>query len=85
MGDLPVARPLPARRTAQTQNKRIQTSMSQVRFEPTIPVFEQPKTVHALDCAANVIGIRPRLLPSKFFPIHNSPIILPFDAMKYRY
>jgi hypothetical protein len=25
-------------------------------FEPTIPSFEQAKTVHALDCAATVIG-----------------------------
>jgi hypothetical protein len=27
-----------------------------VRFEPTIPVFERTKTVHALDGAATVIG-----------------------------
>jgi hypothetical protein len=26
------------------------------RFEPTVPVFEQAKTVHALDRAATVIG-----------------------------
>jgi hypothetical protein len=44
-------------RTTQTQNKRTQTSMSQVGLEPTIPVFEQAKTVHALDRAATVIGI----------------------------
>jgi hypothetical protein len=31
--------------------------MTQVRFEPMIPVFEQVKTVHALDRAATVIGI----------------------------
>jgi hypothetical protein len=37
-------------RTTQTQNKRTQTSMPQVRFEPTIPVLERAKTVHALDC-----------------------------------
>jgi hypothetical protein len=30
--------------------------MSQVGFEPTIPVFERAKTVHALDRAATVIG-----------------------------
>jgi hypothetical protein len=30
--------------------------MSRVRFEPTIPVFERAKTVHALDRAATVIG-----------------------------
>jgi hypothetical protein len=39
-GDQPVARPLPGRRTAQTQNKHTQTSMSQLGFEPTIPAFE---------------------------------------------
>jgi hypothetical protein len=31
--------------------------MPQVGFEPTIPVFERVKTVHALDRAATVIGI----------------------------
>jgi hypothetical protein len=30
--------------------------MSQVIFEPTIPVFEGAKTVHGLDCAATEIG-----------------------------
>jgi hypothetical protein len=25
-------------------------------FEPTIPVFERANTVHALDCAATVMG-----------------------------
>jgi hypothetical protein len=30
--------------------------MRGVRFEPTIPVFERAKTVHALDGAATVIG-----------------------------
>jgi hypothetical protein len=39
MGDQPVARPLPAHGTAQTQNKRTKTSMPQVGYEPTIPVF----------------------------------------------
>jgi hypothetical protein len=53
--DQPVARPLPAHRTVQTQNKRTQTSMPEVEFEFTIPVFERPKTVHALDHAATVI------------------------------
>jgi hypothetical protein len=50
-GDQPITIPLPAHRIAQTQNKRTQTSMPQVRFEPMIPVFEQAKTVHALDGA----------------------------------
>jgi hypothetical protein len=30
--------------------------MPRVGFEPTIPVFERAKTVHALDGAATVIG-----------------------------
>jgi hypothetical protein len=30
--------------------------MPQMGFEPTIPVFELTKTVHALDRAATVIG-----------------------------
>jgi hypothetical protein len=30
--------------------------MPLVEFEPTIPVFEQAKAVHALDRAATVIG-----------------------------
>jgi hypothetical protein len=55
-GDQPVARPLPKHRTTQRENKRKQTSMPVVGFEPTIPAFERAKTVHALDCAATVIG-----------------------------
>jgi hypothetical protein len=46
-----VARPLPTHRTTQTQ-----ISIPQVGFEPTNPVFERAKTVHALDSAATVIG-----------------------------
>jgi hypothetical protein len=38
-GDQAVVRPLPAHMTAQTQNKRIQTSMRQVGFEHTITVW----------------------------------------------
>jgi hypothetical protein len=51
-GDQPVARQLPARRTTETQNKRIRTSMPLMGFEPLIPVFERSKMVHALDRAA---------------------------------
>jgi hypothetical protein len=47
-GDHPVARPLPIHRATQTHNKRTQTSMPLVRFEPTIPVFERAKTVRAV-------------------------------------
>jgi hypothetical protein len=43
--------------TTQTQNKRTQTSMPRVGFEPTITVFERTKTVHVLGCAATVIGL----------------------------
>jgi hypothetical protein len=46
-------------RTTQTQNKRRQTSMPRVGFEPMTPVFEQAKTIHALDRAATVIGSIP--------------------------
>jgi hypothetical protein len=62
-GDQPVARLLPTHRTTQTQNKRAQTSTPRVGFEPTIPVFEGAKTVHASECAATVIGI--------FWPINH--------------
>jgi hypothetical protein len=54
--DQPIARPLPAHRTSQTQNKRIQTSIPQVGFEPANPVFEPSKTVRALDYVTTVIG-----------------------------
>jgi hypothetical protein len=47
-------------------NKRTQTSMPQVGFEPTIPAFERPKTVHASDSAATVNGLivtkRPKII-----------------------
>jgi hypothetical protein len=56
MGDQPIARPLPTYRTTQTHNKRTQTCMPRVGFEPTMPEFEKAKTVHALDRAATVIG-----------------------------
>jgi hypothetical protein len=54
-GDQAVARQLSIHRTTQHQNKRTQTSMPEVSFEPTIPPFERVKTVHALDRAAIVI------------------------------
>jgi hypothetical protein len=57
-GDQPIARPLPIHRITQMHNKRIHTSMPRMGFEPTIPVFERAKTVHALDHAATVIGDR---------------------------
>jgi hypothetical protein len=57
MGDQPVTRPLPTHETTQTQNKPTQTSMPRVGYEPTIPLFECAKTVHALGRVATVIGI----------------------------
>jgi hypothetical protein len=39
-----------------TDTEDTQISMPRVVFEPTIQVFEQAKTFHALDRAANVIG-----------------------------
>jgi hypothetical protein len=71
-GDQPVARSLPTHRTAQTQNERTQTSMPQVRFEPTTPVFERTKTVRALDLAANVIGHISRLTPINLQQRHDT-------------
>jgi hypothetical protein len=56
MGDQLFARPLPKHGTTQTQNKH-KTSMPLVCFEPTTPVFERVKAVHALDRAATAIGI----------------------------
>jgi hypothetical protein len=56
MGDQLVARKLRTHRTTKTYNKRIQTSMPRMGFEPTIPAFERAKMVHALDRAATVIG-----------------------------
>jgi hypothetical protein len=53
MGDQPDSRPLPTQDN--TTQKNVDTSM-RVGFEPIIPVFEQPKTVCALDCMA--IGIK---------------------------
>jgi hypothetical protein len=55
-GGQPIARPLPIQRTTQIQNKRTQTSMPRVGFEPMIPEFERAKTGHASDRVATVIG-----------------------------
>jgi hypothetical protein len=70
MGDEPVARPLPTHRATQTQNKRTQTPMPWVWFEPATSVFKRTKTVHFLDRAASVIGdftynVNIKKIPSK--------------------
>jgi hypothetical protein len=54
--DQTVVRPLPIHRTTQTQNKRTQTSVPRVGFEPTTQVLERAKTVHALGRAVTVTG-----------------------------
>jgi hypothetical protein len=46
-GDQTVARPLPTPEQ-HSQNKRTQTSMPRVGFEPTMPVFERAKTARPL-------------------------------------
>jgi hypothetical protein len=43
-------------RTTQPQNKRTQTSMPRVGFEPMIPVFGTGEDGLYLDCAATVTG-----------------------------
>jgi hypothetical protein len=40
--------------------------MPPVRFEPTIPVLERAKMVHALDRAATVLGLKLPVLKAKF-------------------
>jgi hypothetical protein len=58
MRDQPISSPLPTYKiTKKPQNKRTQTSMPWVGFEPTtlLLVFDGAKAVHALDRAAAVI------------------------------
>jgi hypothetical protein len=43
--------------------------MPQVKFEPTIPVFQRAKTVHALDRAAAVIVVMVTNPANKLFDI----------------
>jgi hypothetical protein len=50
-GDYPLAMALPTHRTTQTLNKCTQIYMPEVWFEPTIPLFEWAKTVHASERA----------------------------------
>jgi hypothetical protein len=68
-GDQPIARPLPTHRTTQSQNKRTQTSMHCMEFEPKIRASERAKIVHALDRASTVIG-PVDTTPSYFSKIH---------------
>jgi hypothetical protein len=79
-GDQPVAKSVPTRRTTQTQNQRTQTAMRRVAFEPTTPVLERAKRVHALDCVATVIGLL-RFQPTYVFPV---PILNEFWKSVYK-
>jgi hypothetical protein len=75
-GQQAVTRPLSTHRTTQTQNKRTQTSMPWLGFEPTISAFQREKTVHAIDGAAllsawlqnivNAIIVTRQLFPRTF-------------------
>jgi hypothetical protein len=55
-GDQPDARPLYLYTEQHKQKERTQISIPRVGFEPTTPVFDRAKTVHASDRAATVIG-----------------------------
>jgi hypothetical protein len=65
-GDQHVARPLPAHRTTQTQDKGTQTSRPRVGFEPTMPVLERAKAVHVLHRATVSSDIK---LFLRIFPV----------------
>jgi hypothetical protein len=49
--------------------------MPRVEFEPTIPVFERAKTVHALDRAATVIGL--------LYSLGNNEVDINLDSKTY--
>jgi hypothetical protein len=60
--DQPVSWQLPTLRITWTLNLHTQTSMPRVGFEPMSPVLERAKTVHALDRAAAMTGLRSMLI-----------------------
>jgi hypothetical protein len=63
-----------ARCKVATTHRTIQTqiSMRRMGFEPRIPVFQQAKTVHALDRAATVTGFTTYSLPTHLLFIRES-------------
>jgi hypothetical protein len=83
LDDQPLSRPLPTHTTTQTQNKCKQISMSRVGFEPTIPAFKGPKTVHFLDRAVTVIGIKWSIRKINF-SLANA-LFWPIYEFKHRY
>jgi hypothetical protein len=52
-----------------TQTQHSQTSMPWVGLEPTIPAFEQAKTVHAIDRASTVISEFRFYVPEKMIVV----------------
>jgi hypothetical protein len=54
-----------------------------VGLEPTIPVFEQAKTIHALDRAATVIGLVYVILINKIKLKSKLQIYIIFEACKF--
>jgi hypothetical protein len=51
--------------------------MPRMRFEPTISVFEQAKTINTLDRVVNVIGMVFVYLKHKVVPVLNQLITMP--------
>jgi hypothetical protein len=50
--------------------------MSQVQFEPTIPMFEQAKTSHASDLTATVFGFDKYLPYKKLFQVKSLSFLI---------
>jgi hypothetical protein len=75
-GDQPVAKPVSTHRTTQTQNKRTQTSMHRVGFEPKIPVFERASVIGPLDM---------RYCIKSMYLILKRKTVFPFLTIKYTY
>jgi hypothetical protein len=86
-GITPSRRQLPAHGTVQTKNKRTQTSIPQVVFEPTTPLFKRSKTVHARVCAATLIAPR-QLVTPKFgadYTFSKELLIISSELMNPKY
>jgi hypothetical protein len=69
-GDQFIEMPLPAYRTPQTQDKRIQKPTRSMGFETIISAFERGKTVHISDRAATLISTE-TICPFKWFYINS--------------
>jgi hypothetical protein len=80
-GDQLVARPLLIHRTTLTENKRTQTFMPRVGFEPTIPAFERAKTVDASDRTATVIDNATCTFPNLLLILNALKVLSPWYNM----